>query len=248
MDNPYTAPQNQATVICPDCGETINKKAEICPKCGVRQHHRSDHPANKITLLLLTFFLGGIGIHRFYIGSYLLGTIYMLFFWTGIPGLIALIEFIVFIFMSGDKIEEKYEAKGRVAGVMTIIFFVSIFVLGILAAVSIPAYTDYLQRTKVAEAITLLDGLKTPAEEYINSYSRFPSSVEELGGKNQGQYTQAITSYPDSLYFEAVMNQDESAIGGKTVRLTYDAVSRIWKCSAEGANALDSIYLPSTCK
>ena len=60
--------------------------------------------ANKFFLLILTLLFGGFGVHRFYLGNYILGSLYLLFFWTGIPFLIALIEFIMFIFMSEAKI------------------------------------------------------------------------------------------------------------------------------------------------
>jgi TM2 domain-containing membrane protein YozV len=42
--------------------------------------------------VLLAFFLGSFGAHRFYLGEMGLGILYFVFFWTGIPGLVALIE------------------------------------------------------------------------------------------------------------------------------------------------------------
>ncbi|MCL2064447.1 MAG: TM2 domain-containing protein [Candidatus Cloacimonetes bacterium] len=59
--------------FCSSCGEIIKKEAEICVKCGVRQrkHHIavSDVSASWLTLLLLSFFLGGFGADRFYVGK-----------------------------------------------------------------------------------------------------------------------------------------------------------------------------------
>lgn len=63
---------------------------------------------NKNTASLLSFFLGGIGIHRFYLGQTVLGIVYLVFSWTFIPALIAFIDFFVFIFMSQDKFDLKY--------------------------------------------------------------------------------------------------------------------------------------------
>ena len=47
---------------------------------------------NRTTALLLTLLLGGVGMHRFYMGQIGLGLVYALFSWTFIPGIIALIE------------------------------------------------------------------------------------------------------------------------------------------------------------
>ena len=58
---------------------------------------------NKIAYVLLAFFLGGIGIHKFYAGHIFLGILYLLFFWTCIPSLIAFIEFIIGICKSSDE-------------------------------------------------------------------------------------------------------------------------------------------------
>lgn len=60
------------------------------------------------TFIVLAFFLGGLGIHRFYLKQYLLGIIYLLFCWTLIPAIIALIEAIIFMFKDENTFNEKY--------------------------------------------------------------------------------------------------------------------------------------------
>lgn len=64
---------------------------------------------SKITAVLLALFLGGIGAHKFYLGSIGLGILYLLFFWTGIPLIIALIEGIVYLRMSEEEFRAKYK-------------------------------------------------------------------------------------------------------------------------------------------
>lgn len=64
-------------VFCSSCGEIIKKEAEICPKCGVRQKTSTSvqyDPAevsekSRLVTFLLCTFLGGIGVHRFYVGK-----------------------------------------------------------------------------------------------------------------------------------------------------------------------------------
>ncbi|MDJ0673890.1 MAG: NINE protein [Calothrix sp. MO_167.B42] len=63
---------------------------------------------NKTIAALLCFFLGGVGIHKFYLGQNLLGILYILFCWTLIPSLIAFVEFFLLIFMPDDEFNMKF--------------------------------------------------------------------------------------------------------------------------------------------
>jgi TM2 domain-containing membrane protein YozV len=42
--------------------------------------------------VLLALFLGGLGIHRFYMGQTGLGILYLIFFWTGVPAFVGFVE------------------------------------------------------------------------------------------------------------------------------------------------------------
>ncbi|UZT96269.1 TM2 domain-containing protein [Chryseobacterium fluminis] len=66
---------------------------------------------SKSTAALLAFFLGGLGIHRFYLGQNIMGILYLVFCWTFIPALIALFDFFVLIFMSESRFNYKYNLK-----------------------------------------------------------------------------------------------------------------------------------------
>lgn len=63
---------------------------------------------DKTTAALMAFFLGGIGVHRFYLGQTGLGFLYLLFCWTLIPAVIAFIDFIVFLAMNKENFDLKY--------------------------------------------------------------------------------------------------------------------------------------------
>ncbi|MDR1390037.1 MAG: TM2 domain-containing protein [Treponema sp.] len=58
-------------MFCSSCGAIIKKEAEICPKCGVRQKRAGGGETNSrwITLLILSIFLGELGVDRFYVGK-----------------------------------------------------------------------------------------------------------------------------------------------------------------------------------
>jgi TM2 domain-containing membrane protein YozV len=93
--------------FCTDCGTIISARAEICPQCGVRQ--RSAQGAkSKISAGLLALLLGGIGAHKFYLGRPVQGILYLLFCWTFIPAIIALIEGIIYLCMSDESFAAKY--------------------------------------------------------------------------------------------------------------------------------------------
>lgn len=63
---------------------------------------------NKTTAAILAFFLGGIGVHRFYLGQFGLGFLYLIFCWTFIPSFIALVDLIIFLTMDVDRFDYKY--------------------------------------------------------------------------------------------------------------------------------------------
>ena len=58
--------------------------------------------------ILLALFLGGLGIHKFYLGENKYGVIYLLFCWTYIPALFAMIEAIQMMAMGEKKFNEKF--------------------------------------------------------------------------------------------------------------------------------------------
>lgn len=92
--------------FCESCGGIIKIRAEICPKCGVRQRRATTK--NKTTAGVLALLLGGIGVHKFYLGQTGLGILYLVFFWTFIPAIVAFVEGIILLTMSDDTFADKY--------------------------------------------------------------------------------------------------------------------------------------------
>jgi TM2 domain-containing membrane protein YozV/Tfp pilus assembly major pilin PilA len=165
--------------FCSSCGEIIKKKAVICPKCGVRQ--QAD--LSKAALLLFTFFLGGIGGHKFYIGKYVQGVLYFVFFWTGIPSLIALVEFIVYACTNTEKLKEKYKPGGSIAIILIIVFIGFMFfiaVIGIIAAIAIPQFFAYRNRAYQHAVIYELNNFRAAQEAYFGEYNRYARNINNL--------------------------------------------------------------------
>lgn len=95
--------------FCVKCGAYIFEEAEICPKCGVRQPaFKTSGNRNRITAALLAMFLGGFGVHKFYLGRSGQGVVYLLFCWTFLPAIIGFLEGITYLSMSEQAFSEKY--------------------------------------------------------------------------------------------------------------------------------------------
>jgi TM2 domain-containing membrane protein YozV len=100
---------------CTDCGSIISARAEICPKCGVRQLAppgiigvSTASGKNRIAAAPFAILLGGLGIHKFYLGRVGQGILYLVFCWTFIPALIGLVEGIIYLTMSDYDFEQKF--------------------------------------------------------------------------------------------------------------------------------------------
>lgn len=102
-----TTPEANNTKFCKHCGEKIHKDAVLCVKCGLQVEeikHATSHqpviinnsnnnvntntlqgiplrnPVNKWVAFILCFFLGWMGLHKFYEGKIALGVIYLFTF------------------------------------------------------------------------------------------------------------------------------------------------------------------------
>ncbi len=166
--------------FCSTCGEQIHIRAEICPACGVRVAP----PANAVTklaLLLITFFLGGLGGHRFYQKKYWLGAVYLLFFWTYIPSLVAFVEFILYAFKSEAELQRRYpETSGRAVVFAVIVPMVGIALIGILAAIAIPQFASYRERSYEAAVVGDLALCKQQAEALFAERMSYPTQTADL--------------------------------------------------------------------
>ncbi len=99
-------------VFCRACGRGLHSQASVCPHCGAPQASGPTEAAppekSRIAAAMLAFFLGGFGVHKFYLGEIGLGVIYLLFCWTFIPAFVAVIEGIFYLTMSDERFARKY--------------------------------------------------------------------------------------------------------------------------------------------
>jgi TM2 domain-containing membrane protein YozV len=93
-------------VFCRGCGKEIHETAPTCPFCGAVQAVRQPGKS-KIVAGVLALLVGGLGIHRFYLGQWW-GIFYLLFCWTFIPSVVAFVEGIVFLVSDDASWNAKY--------------------------------------------------------------------------------------------------------------------------------------------
>ena len=99
-------------LFCPSCGnkvEPLDNKIHVSADLRNIASSTGDNVSNKSRLCaaLLAFFLGAFGIHRFYMGKTTSGIFMLLFFWTGIPAIVAIIDLILILCGTATDDEDK---------------------------------------------------------------------------------------------------------------------------------------------
>ena len=228
---PPPLPKSADEAFCSSCGNPINLKAKVCPNCGVQQRKGAD----KTALALLAFFLGGFGAHKFYVGKYGQGIFYILFCWTGIPGLIAFVEFIIYLCTPPEQIAQKYTSKGAGPVIAVVAcFFGFIFLMGILAAIAVPNYIAYQKKAHCSLVeMQAKNALVALQEFYADPNNTHVPSLDELISTTGLETDDRISLYldggEDGILIQAAHNTASCPNGDSYVLSITDEVVAQWQ-------------------
>ncbi|HEZ3976897.1 TPA: pilin [Neisseria meningitidis] len=157
-------------------------------------------------------------------------------------------------------------------GFTLIELMIVIAIVGILAAVALPAYQDYTARAQVSEAILLAEGQKSAVTEYYLNHGIWPANNSSAGVATsasdiKGKYVQSVEVAKGVITATMLSTGVNKEIKGKKLSLWAKRQdgSVKWFCgqpvtrnanntandevtAANGTDKIDTKHLPSTCR
>ena len=136
-------------------------------------------------------------------------------------------------------------------GFTLIELMIVVAIIGILAAVAIPAYQDYTIRAQVSEGMGLAAGAKTAISEFYTQRGTFPASNGAAGlsaaSTISGNYVSSVAVNSSGMVIITYGNNVNQTVAGDTLQVSpFTTAGAIrWNCKA---GTIDVNYLPADCR
>jgi len=135
-------------------------------------------------------------------------------------------------------------------GFTLIELMIVVAIIGILAAVALPAYQDYAKRSHVSEGLTLAAGAKTAVTEHYAANGSFPKDNAAAGLATKTSITGNAVKEVDVSNGLITITYNAKVADNTTLVLSpvTGAGGIQWKCKQGATNPVDTKYLPANCR
>lgn len=139
-------------------------------------------------------------------------------------------------------------------GFTLIELMIVVAIIGILAAVALPAYQDYISRSKMSEPVSLLDGLRTDINGYYTDKTSLPTLAlltNYAGAKAvNGKFTSSITGNTAGIFVATMKTSAGANLAGKTIQMSFFTVGGVIKhtCRTSTSGGVPLKYMPTECR